>query len=1515
MKKLIATIMAAGFLALSGVPVHAQRVMDKLGRGLVAVKAENGMFVSWRVLGEDARNLAFNLYRDGVKLNSEPLTVSNFTDAAGTPTSVYTVKEVVNGVEGQAQSAILTSATDYIDIPVAAVPANKDGQNISHRYEPNDATIADLDGDGEMELLIKMRSLDDIELGYPENGTEFDIIQVYKLDGTLMWWIDCGRNMADFQSNEINIAAYDWDLDGKAECVLRGADGMVVHQSDGTNFVVGDPKVNTRNELLHGGGQTFTHSGAEYLLYLNGETGKPYVCTEYPLKRLEDGETDLNAAWGDGYGHRSTKHFFGAPYLDGRKPSIFLARGIYTRHKMIALDVDPATHQLVERWRWNVSSWSPWMGQGYHNYSIADVDWDGRDEIIFGSMTIDDNGHGLSTSGLGHGDSMHVGNFNPYQFGQEVAACNEAAPSNNYRNATTSKIYYRNIGTADDGRAIAGNFTNEFPGASFITAKDAGSLISCVYNNHIPSASATGDVAQNFRIYWDGDLLSETFNYTNGKNTAGAIYKYKAGKIKVFDGTATNNDTKGTPCMQADIFGDWREEVIMRTDDNKSIRICTTTVPTEHRIYTLLHDPQYRNAMVWQMNGYNQTPHTSFFLGEVEGITQAPPAPTMNGRVEVTNSLTAEANGKEAILATVGDATLNVQSGVTPSVLYITAPCWTQGHDDNDNITTDYYTHTLTGSLSGATRLVKTGAGVMKITEPQQHSGETEVWFGTMQFDKNMPNSPLWLNRLTRLESNGGVFGKGITADYGAVVAVGPEDGIGTIETSVLKLNFGAELELDLYADGLKSDTFKADELVLESKDWKYGPKYSAPVIRVKPHLLSGATSLDAGQYVIGNVAKVTGNLDDVKIEGLSGQKAKLGYADGKLVIDIEAMRAPADIIWTGANGSDWDLAETENFKMADSGEATAFVTGDRVTFDDSAATDQIVIAGEVLPSSIVFNNSEKNLVVTGNGFTGTLNIEKKGTGRVQLKNKSSFRGDITINNGTLEAATVGSDEGEENGSFGHYSNVINVAKGATVSIATGSRCSHNFVITEGNIEVKNGSLALANANVTGNSTVTKLGAGELKLAGGTKVQRMIVKEGSIGDAADAHQLGSNIVIDGKNISINHQNSTSSYSSDAANYEVTEGSTGTLWLDGRCEYNGKLTGKGALTVRAQFVRNNMNGNWSDFEGTIIAGQGTSGAFDFCNKYGLPKAHLEVLSGCTFKNTKTDGNTAGTQKMQIGALSGAGNVAGLGKFLVGANNEDTMFDGEFKEVGLVKQGTGTLVLSLESTTMTGVDIEAGTLELRQGDKKTDAMLGTKAMTVSGALTGRATLKNTKTTVTAGGVLHPTHTKDANSNRKFTFTKLLTMEEGSKFVSDVFSKTNYGKLIVEGTADLGGATVEVVLKDKYAPAIGDELTLWTAAKSEKLPKMILPALPDGMVWDKSGLTPTAGVLKVASSVGVEELAANEELSLTVTSLDGLRICSGKTTAGTARATLDRLPAGVYVVTMHGELINRNYKLRVK
>ena len=512
-------------MALMSVGMQAQRVIDKLDRGVVAVKTTSGIFVSWRIQSDEYYDVTYNLYRDG-SLVAENLKTSNYTDAAGTSSSIYAVEAVKRGIQ-QTKSATVkpwVSNSNYLEI------TPKHDQSITSTLIPNDACCADVDGDGEVEILLKYDNAEEFANLFPKDGNngEYTIMEVLKLDGTVLWWVNCGPNMGDFQNNEQNIVGYDWDMDGKAEVLMRLEEGSVIHMADGTTYTFGADGQNGTSWTNYrvpktGGTEWFTHYGKEFLVYCNGKTGVPYQVIDFPCARFESGESNLESAWGDGYGHRSSKFFFGAPYLDGRKPSIFVGRGIYTRHKFVALDVDPATHQLTERWRWmNNQKGSPWYGQGYHNYAIVDVDWDGRDEIVWGGMVIDDNGKGLSTTGFGHGDAQHHGDLNPYVHGQEGFFCNEEHPNNHYRDLTTAKLYYRNESGNDDGRAIAGNFLNTIPGAVGFSAHDASpGPVSLVENKHLDILNTTAGMAQNFRCYWDSDLQEETFNYSNGKNTAG----------------------------------------------------------------------------------------------------------------------------------------------------------------------------------------------------------------------------------------------------------------------------------------------------------------------------------------------------------------------------------------------------------------------------------------------------------------------------------------------------------------------------------------------------------------------------------------------------------------------------------------------------------------------------------------------------------------------------------------------------------------------------------------------------------------------------------------------------------------------------------------------------------------------------------------------------------------------------------------------------------------------------------
>ena len=1518
-KKLLATSALALLVSMGA---NAQRFTDKLDRGLVAVKTTKGVYCSWRIQADEYYDVKYNLYRDGTKVNAEPLDVSNFTDTSGSESSQYTVKAVLNGVEQQASKAATVFKSNYKEIKI------KHDASLKATYEPNDACCADVDGDGEVEILMKFNNKEEAEQLYPKNGPtingvatkEYSMLACLKQDGTVLWWVNCGPNMGDFQNNEQNIVGYDWDMDGKAEVVMRLEEGSTVHMADGTTYTIGangkngSSWTNYREPKASGSVEWFTHYGKEFLWYCEGATGKPYQCIEFPLKRLENGETDLKAAWGDGYGHRSSKYFFGAPYLDGKHPSIFLGRGIYTRHKFIAYDVDPKTHDLKVRWKWtNNQPGSPWYGQGYHNYIVADVDWDGRDEIVWGSMVIDDNGMGLSTTGLGHGDAQHIGDFNPYIHGQEMFACNEDNPSNNYRDATTSKIYYRKTDTNDDGRCLAGNFYNDFPGAMGHSAHDT--PISTVTNDHV--SLNTNGLSMNFRIYWDGDLLEECFNNTE-------VTKPGEGTIATFLGAYSNNGTKATPCYQGDIFGDWREEVIERTADN-NIRIYTTNEPTKWRNYSLWYDHQYRNGMVWQPCGYNQPPHVSYFLGELEGITIAPPPLTTTGREEVGSSISKSLDGKHALLATTGDATVSVAEGASPAIFTDNAPSWVQGTAASECRTKDteikytYYTHTLTGgAFTGGMRLVKQGDGTLVLPNvTQTYTGKTDVWAGTLQFDGTMESSPVWLNRFAELNSNGGNFKGGIKADYGSVIRPGGKETIGTLTTSSLDLGFGARVVFDA-KDG-NVDKLVAAKMSIEKKYWKNGPQYNTPVFEF-------TAAPNPGTYTLAEVGELTGKLSDIVVEGLDGHKFSLEYTDGKIVLNISDTRDSESCVWTGEKGSVWDLMSTENFSSSDK----MFVTGDELTFNDDAATSNVSVAEDVTPGNLYFKNNKKVYSLAGKGSIlgeGSLNVE--GTGTVYVKNTNKYSGGTNIKGGTLIPTTLANKDGLEYGSLGAADNTITLSNNGTLKVTAGMTASHPIVLGENGGAINNTGTLILNGGIKKgagkNRDLYKMGAGTLQLNSTADFDVLYINQGTVYDFQDGHFSGKTIVLNGSKVVLQASNSIYSSNSDNVNIEVPKGKSGIWYPDGRCDYTGKLTGEGTIDIYGTWIRCPFKGDWSKFAGTINAKRGNKNAyepvFDFNNTYGIPLATLNVDS----RFTKDYAFCTNGKSFAIGALSGTGYISNGGNFGSGANtltiggkNTNFEFRGSINGSSVVKNGTGIWTISSED-----VLANAKSLKIVDGVVKLNKAAATASMTGPTVLyvQNEGELRGVGCTygvsLLKGGILRPgsnAETAQTNNTGVIYIVKNLNAVAGSsiyvnKTKADSISVNAYtgsktpawAFLNVGGNAVLNG-TIYVTYKDTWTPAVGDYVRILDCAGSiSGAPTFELQALPAGLEWDTTPFLST-GTIRVAVSTGIKEIGLDGgSFKADVYTIGGFKLTSLMTTKANLMSDLKNrgLAAGTYIV----------------
>ena len=1521
MKKVLLALM----MGMIGITASAQRVIDKLDRGVVAVKTTSGVFVSWRIQSDEYYDVTYNLYRDG-SLVAEGLSASNYTDAAGTASSSYTVEAVKRGVKQTMSAAATPWAKNYLEI----VP--KHDKSITSVLVPNDACCADVDGDGQVEILLKYDNQSEINASFPRDGHngEYSIFECLKLDGTVLWWVNCGPNMGDFQNNEQNIVGYDWDMDGKAEALFRAADGTTIHAADGQTYVIGDATKNYR-AATGGGSNWFMHEGAEYLVYVNGATGVPYVTMDYPLKRLENGETDLNKAWGDGYGHRSTKHFFGAPYLDGRKPSIFLGRGIYTRHKFVAFDVDPATHQLTERWRWtNNQAGSPWYGQGYHNFAIVDVDWDGRDEIVWGSMVIDDNGKGLSTTGLGHGDAQHHSDFNPYVHGQEGFFCNEDRPSNNYRDLTTSKLYYRVEDSRDDGRSIAGNFLNTVPGAVGFSAHDT-PPISLVENKHLDVLNSTAGMADNFRCYWDGDLQEETFNYQNGKNTAGVVLKPGTSNSWVLEGSMTNNDTKGTPCYMGDILGDWREEFMMRTASN-NIRIYTTTIETPWRNYSLWYDHQYRNGMVWQMCGYNQPAHTSYFLGELEDITMAPPALTMEGRTEIANGGTIAHNGEEVITCETNDMTINIADGASPYLYIDNAPSWVQGSAPSEatatsyTITYKYYTHTLQGSgFSGNTRVVKQGDGILAYPEMDMtYSGRTDVWAGTLNLNGSIANSPLWLNRLTSLNTPAKtVTVKSLVADYGSTTTIGGGDALGVlVATDSLKLGFGSRLKVDLYGDGFKADQMNTAKLVIETKDWKYGPEYKQPVIEFNCHLSSGEEKLSVGKYNLGTVGAVVGDVANIKIEGIAKVKATLAVEDGSLILNIEGTRDAADIEWNATNSDVWDIATTENFVTHDATRgAETFIEGDNIYFTDDAKSTKVTIPSgvEVKPANIYYTAS-KAYSIGGSGKIVSGAFYHNGTGTITMSNDNTYTGGNHLTGGT----TVVTSLSNATQAYGNLGGVTSLS--SLFTIENGATLQNTAAVTNGStIRIVGKGVIKADAAFTqqaaiGGDSLVKAGSGAFTMTSNLVTARTIVKGGSM------DYSGSNYT---KTVELQGNASISGKGFIVSPLHIADGAKASVTTVNRATTTSKLTGSGQVTI---YCATEKGSGWyatrtplelklAEFSGTLVAGATytADGRFTLSTSSGSDQFTLNIPSGIIVQNS---GKT-----LSIGKLTGAGTLGGYCTFSnsgstgtntwnVG-NDEDFTFNGVFTSSDKFnKVGSGTMTVGNDWESTGAVNVNSGSLCVGQGKTLGKGALvvadGATLMGMSSLL--RATSKNhsfTNSSVTINGALRVGADGSSSSGYWYLGTKPLSFGTTGKLYVGVqkcaTSTTVPGCTHIWGDETSGsitfrdGATVSVYLDSAYDPAMSigtdeakaDSFMVFNFAKATVGDvKFELPELPDHYYWDTTNFKNGYLYIRYTASTGIRTPFADDDRQ-NIYDLKG-RLVRRMSSA----ADVKELPAGIYI-----------------
>ncbi|SDP05754.1 rhamnogalacturonan endolyase [Litchfieldia salsa] len=585
----------------NNVQAASSRQMESLDRGLTAVKTFEGVFISWRLFGTEPSNVSFNLYRNGQKVNSNPISSStNYLDANGSTDSTYYIKAVINNTEQAASESVKVWGQNYLNLPIQKPSGGTTPDGVSYSYSANDASVGDLDGDGDYEIIVKWdpsNSKDNSQDGYTGNV----YVDAYHLDGTRLWRINLGKNIRA-GAHYTQFVVYDLDGDGRSEVAMKTADGTV----DGQGSVIGSANADYRDTK----GRVL--SGPEYLTIFSGGSGRALENIRFKPERGNVCD------WGDCYGNRVDRFLAGVAYLDGQRPSLIMGRGYYNKTMLTAYNY--RNGDVTELWTFDSddSGNENYAGQGNHSLSAADLDGDGKDEIVYGAMAIDDNGRGLHTTGWGHGDAHHVGDLNPNHSGIEIYQVHENANSPigmGIRDGDSGQLLWGIKTGKDTGRGVAADIDPRYAGTELWASGQA------LYSVTGSQISSTPPSSMNSTIWWDGDLSRELLDHKwSGSFGVGTIYKwnYQQNKLDTLltaSGTFSNNGTKGNPSLQVDLFGDWREEVIWRTEDSSALRIYTTTHVTTQRIFTLMHDALYRTSIASQNTGYNQPPHTSFYLG------------------------------------------------------------------------------------------------------------------------------------------------------------------------------------------------------------------------------------------------------------------------------------------------------------------------------------------------------------------------------------------------------------------------------------------------------------------------------------------------------------------------------------------------------------------------------------------------------------------------------------------------------------------------------------------------------------------------------------------------------------------------------------------------------------------------------------------------------------------------------------------------------------------------------------
>lgn len=1331
-----------GFAAvmLSAEHASAQRQMENLNRGLVAVrKSSTQVYLSWRLFGNDPADVAFNVYRSTnggapSKLNGTPVTATtDYTDSPGSTNLTsnayaYHVRPVINGVE-RAPSEIAALPANPDQKQFFTVPLRTDtGPNGT--YTVKFCWVGDLDGDGDYDFVVDRLST----LGAYEQ-----FLEAYTNDGTFLWRMAMGPNSVNQYAHEPgssaisvghgdNVTVFDMDGDGKAEVLVRTSNGVVFG-----------------NGAVLSGGATADH---QFLSVVDGLSGAELARAPVPNPRLYDGPIA---------GH------MGILYPDGKRPSVVYAarnrEGSEAFHGTITA-WDWRGGALTQRWTWEDSG-AIHAPEG-HQIRIADVDNDGKDEFVEIGYVIDDNGtQRFNIPEVVHGDRFHLTDIDPDRPGLEnfiIQQNNSSGLATAFYDAGTGGIlkkwYAGSI--VDVGRGIALDITSAHKGYEMYSTQPG------IFNAKGQQIYASNVWAPE-GLWWDGDLGRE---FIDGAGS-GALNPV----INKFNPSTGNSDRVwtmysdwgnfsieqaygGRPAFWGDILGDWREELVFIQTDYAALRIYTTTNTASRRIYTLMHNPQYRCQATTK--GYVQASYVDYYLGY--GMPSAVPPPPMISTDLIwaggttwdsgTTPAWKDGAGVSSVFAA-GNRVLFDVSGSNAS------PVSLSGTLSPDAVSfynpQDFTLDGTSGSLAGGMTLSKSGKGKTTLSGIHPYTGATTIWDGALVVNGQLANSPVtvwggtWGGALAMGQTGGRLSGTGtvsqpVTVEYRGAIA--PGAGMGSAGTlalgSNLTANDGSVIALDLSNDPTGLIT-PGDRITVA------GNLTLSGTVTLAISALNG--TLPPGTYTLLTYGGgLTGSVSNLSLKLPEGVPYSVSLGSGALTLTVPVTRAPASLTWTGGNGGNaWDLATTVNWSRG--GTPDTFVSGDTVTFDAAGSANPTVNLTSILPVAGVTVSSDADYLLGGSGgISGGGGLTKSGNGTLTISTTNTFTGPVTVTGGTLAVGSLA--DGGFPSSIGAGSTAASnfVLNGGALALSgeqTNTNRSMTLGASGGTLSVPTSKSLQISGQITGGGSLTKTGAGTLTLAsannftGGT-----FISEGKVflpSDTANVSGLGSGLVtLNGGTLSMGDNIDTSSWATSTWSLHVPAGSSGRLNADGRCNLTGALTGGGDFTFYTSYVRTELLGSWSAFTGRIfVISDADGGDFRYQSTAGYPSAHLDLGANVyAYHNKSMTGNLTlpigHLTGNSLASLSGGPTTGRTLTYQIGARNEDGEYAGELNNgagpVALTKVGTGTLTLSGACTHSGATTISAGRLRVT-GTSTASPVTVQSAGTLggTGAITGNVSVQ--------------------------------------------------------------------------------------------------------------------------------------------------------------------------------------------